>query len=178
MHLATILRSGALALRRMRVPIFLSKYSKKDFTVHQHILLCAVRELEKKMWRDLRERIEDSKAVDLVDVPTGLIVATRSLSGTGHEAPHLVPMLQTLNMSVKEVYGDKSFDSESTHRFLWERGAAGYIDVKGEPRYTYSFRRRFWAFKQEHPRIWRRKYGRRPFIESTCHAEKAVMGEV
>jgi hypothetical protein len=255
MGIAITLKAGAVALKRMRVPLFLSKYSKKDFTVHQHLLLCAVRELEKKTWRGLRDRIEDSKAVDeylglkrtphfttpqkflqriprhwfsmlmqrlvslltstlflaadatgfrlrsasshylrrlgqdvevkdflksvdLVDVPTGLIVATRSLPGHRHEAPHLIPMLQTLRMPVKEVYGDKAFDSERIHRFLWESGAAGYIDVRGEPRRRYSFRRRVWGYKQAHPRIWKRKYGKRPFVESTYHAEKAVVGEV
>lgn len=64
MQLSPILRAGTTALKRMHVPLFLSKYSRKDFTVHQHLLLCAVRELEKGTWRGLVDRIEDGKAVD------------------------------------------------------------------------------------------------------------------
>ncbi len=64
MQLSTLFRAGAVALGRMHVPLFLSQFSKHDFTVHQHLLLCSVRELEKETWRGLVGRIEHSKAVD------------------------------------------------------------------------------------------------------------------
>lgn len=255
MLLSTLLRAGAVALERMRIPLYLSKYSRRDFTVHQHLLLCTVRELEKETWRGLRDRIEDSKAVDaflglrrtphfttpqkflqriprgwfgllmhrlvglltstlflavdgtglrlraasthylrrlgqevevrdflksvdLVDVPTGLIVATTSLPGERHEAPHLVPMLRTLDLPVAEVYGDKAFDAEAIHRSLRELGVEGYIDVRGTPARPTSLRGRVASFKREHPRLWKRAYGRRAFAESTYHAEKARVGDV
>jgi hypothetical protein len=255
MRLSIILRAGAVALRRMRVPLYQSKYSRRDFTIHQHLLVCAVRELEGKTWRGLVERLEDSKAVeaylglprtphfttphkflqriprawfalllrrlvglltsrlslaadatcfrlraasshylhrlgqgvevrdflksvDLVDVPTGLIVATRSLPGQRHEAPHLIPLVASLDLPVEEVYGDKAFDSEAIHRSLRGLGASGYIDVRGEPSQPHSLRGRVWAFKERRPDLWRRKYGRRAFVESTYHAEKAAVGEV
>jgi hypothetical protein len=43
MRLSIILRAGAVALRRMRVPLYQSKYSRRDFTIHQHLLVCARR---------------------------------------------------------------------------------------------------------------------------------------
>ena len=59
-----LLRAGTIALRRMRVPLFLSKFSRHDFTVHQHLLLLAFRELSHESWRGLHDRLEDSKAAE------------------------------------------------------------------------------------------------------------------
>jgi len=64
MKLSTLLRIGAIALKRMNVPLFLSKFSKREFTVHQHLLILAVKELERRTYRGLIDRLEDSKAVD------------------------------------------------------------------------------------------------------------------
>jgi hypothetical protein len=255
MLLANILRVGTTALRRMHVPLFLSKYSKRDFTVHQHLLLCAVRELEKETWRGLRDRIEDSKAVDehldlkrtphfttpqkflrripkpwfglllkrmvdllvseyrvsadatcfrlrsasthyltrvgqaievrdtrksvdLLELQTGLFLATRGIPGHRHEAPRLVPMVRSLP-GTRDVVGDKAFDGESIHRGLRNLGVEGYIDVKGG-RNTPSrgLRLRVLGFKEDHPEVWRETYTRpRAFHESTYHALKAVVGD-
>lgn len=64
MQLSTLLRTGAIALKRMNVPLFLSKFSKRDFTIHQHLIILAVKELEKETYRGLIDRLENSKAVD------------------------------------------------------------------------------------------------------------------
>ena len=239
----------------MRVPPYLSKYSKKDFTVHQHLLLCAVRELEKKTWRGLRDRIEDSKAaeehlglkriphfttpqkflqrvpkawfrlmmkrmaellvteysvvgdgtcyrlrsasthylhrlgerievrdvrksVDLLEVTTGLFVASKGMAGTRHEAPHLVPLVRSLPGTI-EFTGDKAFDGETIRRALRELGVESYIDVKGGRLSPQSgLRLKTARLKEEHPDLWREKYKRpRALVESSYHALKAVTGE-
>lgn len=254
--LAQILRAGAIALKRMHVPLFLSRYSNHLYTVHHHLLFLAVRELDKETWRGLHDRLADSKAIeevlprswiphfttpqkflqriphrwlarllllltrlltarlylaadatgfslraasthyihrlgqtieqrdvlkslDLVDVPTGLIVATRALPGHRHEAPHLVPLLRTVPLVVPELYADKGFDSEAIHRYLRSRGTSGYIPTRGTeaPVVRYPLRRRAWAYRQEHPKEWDRHYHRRPFVESTYHAVKSRVGE-
>lgn len=64
MELSTLFRCGTTALKRMNVPRYSSKYSRKVFTVHQHLLVHFVRELEKRTYRGLIYRLEDSKAVD------------------------------------------------------------------------------------------------------------------
>ncbi|MFQ6061510.1 MAG: hypothetical protein ACE5KV_09530 [Thermoplasmata archaeon] len=64
MKLSTLFRCGTTPLKRMSVPRYLSEYSKKDFRVHQHLLIIAVKELEKETYRGLIDRLEDSKVVD------------------------------------------------------------------------------------------------------------------
>lgn len=119
------------------------------------------------------------KSLDLVDVPTGLIVATRVLPGHRHEAPHLVPLLRTVPLEVYELYPNKGFDSEAIHRYLRSRGISGYIPTRGKeaPVTRYPLRRRVWAYRQAHPRAWDRHHPRRPFVESTYHAVKSRVGE-
>jgi len=59
-----LLRVGLLALRRMAVPRYRTKFSKKTFTQHQHLLALALKELKKTSYRGLVDELEDSKAVD------------------------------------------------------------------------------------------------------------------
>lgn len=47
----------------MNVPLYLSKFSKKDFTVHQHLLMLAVKELEEKSYRNLHDLLEDYSSI-------------------------------------------------------------------------------------------------------------------
>lgn len=117
------------------------------------------------------------KSLDLVDVRTGLIVATRSLPGHRHEAPHLVPLLQRVPFEVPELYADKGFDSEAIHVYLRERGTEGYIPTRGLQRPQTILRRRIWLYQRRWPRAWDRHYHRRPFVESTYHALKTRFGD-
>jgi Transposase DDE domain len=59
-----LLRAGLLALRRMGVPRYRTKFSKKTFTQHQQLLALALKELKKTSYRGLRDELADSKAVD------------------------------------------------------------------------------------------------------------------
>jgi hypothetical protein len=59
-----LLRAGLLALRRMGVPKYRTKFSKHTFTQHQHLLALALKELKKTSYRGLADELQDSKAVD------------------------------------------------------------------------------------------------------------------
>jgi hypothetical protein len=239
----------------MGVPLYRSKFSKRTFTVHQHLLMHAVKQLEKETYRGLIDRLDDSKAVeallglprmphyttpqkflkrvpkrwlhlllkrmvdllasayynavdatcfrlraasahyvrrlgealevkdylkavDLLEVRTGLFVASKGIRGWRHEAPHLVPAVRRLPRTA-EVYGDKAFDGEAIHRQLQELGVEGYIDVKGGANApARGLRLAVATFQEEHPDLWGEKYGLRPRIESAYHALKAVTGDV
>jgi len=117
------------------------------------------------------------KSLDLVDVRTGLIVATRALPGHRHEAPHLVPLLRQVPFDVRELYADKGFDSEAIHTYLQCRGTDGYIPTRGTDRPMTFYRRRVWIYQRTRPKEWDRHYHRRPFVESTYHAIKTRFGE-
>lgn len=51
----------------MGVPLYMSKYSRRDFTVHQHLLMLGVKELEKTSFRGLLDCIDDLSLQD--DLP-------------------------------------------------------------------------------------------------------------
>jgi len=38
-RLKKIIKIGRRALKRGRIPLYWSKYSRKDFTIHQHIMI-------------------------------------------------------------------------------------------------------------------------------------------
>lgn len=48
----------------MGVPKYRTKFSKKTFTQHQHLLGLALKELKKTSYRGLVDELADSKAVD------------------------------------------------------------------------------------------------------------------
>lgn len=58
-----LIRVGTLALRRSRIPRYTSKYSRKDYTVHEHLVFLAIKELEKHSYRSLADRLADSRSV-------------------------------------------------------------------------------------------------------------------
>jgi len=67
----------------MHLPPYLGEFSRVDLTVHQHLLLCAVRELEMETWRGLIDQIEGSKAVYAHRIVIkGSISAMKQLFGT------------------------------------------------------------------------------------------------
>lgn len=64
MQVDLLLRAGLLALRRMHVPKYRTKFSKRTYTQHQHLLVLALKELKKTSYRGLIDELADSKAVD------------------------------------------------------------------------------------------------------------------
>ena len=59
MHLTGIARSGMIVIKRMDVPLYSSKYSRKDYTIHQHLMSFCVKELEEHSYRDHTDLLEE-----------------------------------------------------------------------------------------------------------------------
>ena len=48
-----------IVLKRMNVPLYSSKYSKKTYTVHQHLLCLCIKEIQQQSYRSCRDFIDD-----------------------------------------------------------------------------------------------------------------------
>ena len=73
MYLTKLVKDGMIVLKRMQVPLYSSKYSKKTYTVHQHLLCLCIKEIQKQSYRDCRDFLEEfdnlQEALGLIKVP-------------------------------------------------------------------------------------------------------------
>ncbi|OYT57124.1 hypothetical protein B6U70_02740 [Euryarchaeota archaeon ex4484_162] len=58
MYLTKLAKDGMIALKRMQVPLYSSKYSKKTYTTHQHLLCLCIKEIQKQSYRDCRDFLD------------------------------------------------------------------------------------------------------------------------
>lgn len=63
MRASSVLRYGLGILKRSGIPQHTSKYSRKDFTTYQLLLLCVLKEYNKCAWRRLINDLEDSETI-------------------------------------------------------------------------------------------------------------------
>ena len=63
MRTSSILRYGLGILKRSGIPEYTSKYSRKDFTTHQHLLICVFKERNRCAWRKIISDLEDSSTI-------------------------------------------------------------------------------------------------------------------
>lgn len=73
MYLTKLILSGMIVLKRMNVPLYSSKYSKKTYTIHQHLLCLCIKEIQKQSYRDCRDFLDEfdqlQKILGLTQVP-------------------------------------------------------------------------------------------------------------
>ena len=57
----------------MQVPLYSSKYSKKTYTIHQHLLCLCIKEIQKQSYRDCRDFLDEfdnlQEALGLTQIP-------------------------------------------------------------------------------------------------------------
>ena len=59
MYLTALAKDGMIVLKRMNVPLYSSKYSKKTYTIHQHLLCLCIKEIQQQSYRDCRDFIDE-----------------------------------------------------------------------------------------------------------------------
>jgi hypothetical protein len=59
MYLTALVKDGMIVLKRMNVPLYSSKYSKKTYTVHQHLLCLCIKEIQQQSYRNCRDFLDD-----------------------------------------------------------------------------------------------------------------------
>ena len=59
MYLTKLVKDGMIVLKRMDVPLYSSKYSKKTYTIHQHLLCLCIKEVQKQSYRECRDFLDD-----------------------------------------------------------------------------------------------------------------------
>jgi hypothetical protein len=73
MYLTALVKDGMIVLKRMNVPLYSSKYSKKTYTVHQHLLCLCIKETQQQSYRDCRDFLGEfdnfQEALGLTQVP-------------------------------------------------------------------------------------------------------------
>ena len=73
MYLTKLAKDGMIVLKRMQVPLYSSKYSKKTYTIHQHLLCLCIKEIQKQSYRDCRDFLDEfdnlQEALGLTQVP-------------------------------------------------------------------------------------------------------------
>ena len=73
MYLTALVKDGMIVLKRMQVPLYSSKYSKKTYTIHQHLLCLCIKEIQKQSYRDCRDFLDEfdnlQEALGLTQVP-------------------------------------------------------------------------------------------------------------
>ena len=73
MRLTNIIRDGMIVLKRMQVPLYSSKFSKKTYTIHQHLLYLCIKEIQQQSYRDCRDFFDEfnqiQEALGLSKVP-------------------------------------------------------------------------------------------------------------
>jgi len=73
MYLTALVKDGMIALKRMNVPLYSSKYSKKTYTVHQHLLCLCIKEVQQQSYRNCRDFLDDfdnlQRALGMTRVP-------------------------------------------------------------------------------------------------------------
>lgn len=59
MDLTTLAKDGIIVLKRMHVPLYSSKYSKKAYTIHQCLLCLCIKEVQKQSNQDCRDILDE-----------------------------------------------------------------------------------------------------------------------
>ena len=59
MYLTKVIRDGMTVLKRIQVPLYSSKFSKKTYTIHQHLLYLCIKEIQKQSYRDCRDFFDE-----------------------------------------------------------------------------------------------------------------------
>lgn len=83
MLLSNLLGTRAIPLRRMHVPLYLPKFSKKHFTVRQHVLISVVKELERKSYRGLHNILEDYSSIAKILKLKRILHGNKNTEGEG-----------------------------------------------------------------------------------------------
>ena len=73
MYLTKLIQDGMIVLKRIKVPLYSSKFSRKDFTIHQHLLYLCIKEIQQQSYRDCRDFFDEfnqlQEALGLTKVP-------------------------------------------------------------------------------------------------------------
>ena len=73
MYLTKFAKDGMIVLKRMHVPLYSSKYSKKTYTIHQHLLCLCIKEVQQQSYRDCRDLLDEfdtlKQVLGLAQVP-------------------------------------------------------------------------------------------------------------
>ena len=73
MYLTKLIQDGMIVLKRMDVPLYSSKFSKKTYTIHQHLLCLCIKEIQKQSYRDCRDFLDEfdqlQEILGLTDIP-------------------------------------------------------------------------------------------------------------
>lgn len=59
MYLTKFIQDGMIVLKRMDVPLYSSKFSKKTYTIHQHLLCLCIKEIQQQSYRDCRDFLDE-----------------------------------------------------------------------------------------------------------------------
>ena len=73
MKISSVLRYGLGVLERSGIPRYTSKFSRKDYTTYQHLLVCVYKAYDKCSWRNTVDGLDDSdkirEAIGLTKIP-------------------------------------------------------------------------------------------------------------
>jgi len=73
MRLTKIIQDGMIVLKRMQAPLYSRKFSKKTYTIHQHLLYLSIKEIQQQSFRDCRDFFDEfnqlQEALRLPKVP-------------------------------------------------------------------------------------------------------------
>lgn len=73
MRLTSVIKDGMIVLKRMQVPLYSSKFSKRTYTIHQHLLYLSIKEVQQQSYRDCRDFFDEfnqlQDALGLTKVP-------------------------------------------------------------------------------------------------------------
>ena len=113
-----------------------------------------------------------------------MIAGIYTQQGPFGEAPKLIPLLQRAAqvLDIKELGGDKAYDSNAIYQYAKEHGIDAQIKVRGGPISTYShagkkFRKRHMLAARLDPEGFAAKANRRNNAETGNHAFKAILGD-
>jgi len=71
MHLTRLVKDGMIVLKRMKVPLYSNKYSKKTYTIHQLLLCLCIKEIQQQSYRDCRDFIDDfDRLQETLEIPS------------------------------------------------------------------------------------------------------------
>jgi hypothetical protein len=96
---------------------------------------------------------------------------------TAMNPPWLIPLFEDIPIPLDDACGDKGFDSEKNQRYVKERHARSFIDVRSIPKRG-RYRKQVYRRKQRDPDRWKQRYRKmRNCIESKNASVKHRFGD-
>lgn len=106
-----------------------------------------------------------------MDSDHGYILSYQGVHGNRHESPCFIALLEDIPLELRDICGDKGFDSEKNQRYITKHSkGCSYLDVGGKPKRGKCRKR---VYRQKHEHQWKNRYKQmRNAIESKNYSFK------